>query len=139
MARRITCYLGGPIANCSSQEIHGWREALKESHHEINWLDPCSRSYKRQQWRQLVEDDIADINASDFVLAYYWKPGTGTSMELAYAHYVAKIPTIVVVPDFKNVSPWVRFHADYLVESFEHAIKLIKQTEARRTVRYGQS
>lgn len=127
----ITAYMGGPMADCTPEEMTDWREALKVDFSEIKWLDPCARSYKPQQWRQLVEDDIADIDASDFVLAYYWKAGTGTSMELAYAHYIAKIPTIVVVPDFKSVSPWVRYHADYLVESFEHAMKIIKDDGQR--------
>jgi hypothetical protein len=122
----VTVYLCGPMANCSYEEMSDWREELKKEYPEIRWLDPCRRSYRPQQWRQLVDDDIHDIDSSDFVLAYYWKPGTGSAMELAYTHYQAKKPSIVVVDDFKTVSPWVRFHASYLVEDFEQAIKIIK-------------
>ena len=122
----ITAYLCGPMDHCTFEEMTDWRDELKDKHPEINWRDPCDRSYRPQQWRRLVEDDITDIDGSDFVLAYYWKPGTGSAMELAYAHYSAKIPTIVVVPDFKTVSPWTRYHADYLVEDFEQAVKIMK-------------
>lgn len=123
---KIVVYLCGPMQDCTPEEMHGWREDLKGKYPEIIFLDPCDRGYKPQQWRQLVEGDIADIDASDFVLAYYWKAGTGSAMELAYSHYHAKIPTVVVVPDFKTVSPWVRYHADFLVEDFDQAIKIIK-------------
>lgn len=122
----IKVYLCGPMADCTYEEMSEWREALKKEYTDIEWLDPCDRSYKIQQWRQLVDDDKADIDAADFVLAYYWKAGTGSAMELAYSVYSAKKPTIVVIPDFKSVSPWVRYHASYLVETFEEAIKIIR-------------
>jgi len=120
----LVIYLCGPMDGCTVEEMTGWREALKKEYRDIRWLDPCRRTYKPQQWRQLVEEDIADIDQSDFVICYYWKAGTGSAMELAYSHYEAKVPTIVVVPDFKKVSPWTRYHADYLVESFDDAMKI---------------
>lgn len=121
----IKVYQCGPMAACTDEEMHGWRENLKKEYPNVTWLDPCDRSYKQQQWRRLVDDDIADIDAADYVLAYYWKTGTGSAMELSYNFYVAKKPSIVVVPGFKAVSPWLRYHADYLVDTFDHAMKII--------------
>ncbi len=123
--RRIKVYQCGPMAGCTDEEMHGWRDSLKKDYPNINWLDPCDRSYKMQQWRSLVNDDIADIDNADYVLSYYWKTGTGSAMELSYNYYVAKKPSIVVVPGYKSVSPWLRYHADYLVDSFDHAMKII--------------
>lgn len=125
MENNIKVYQCGPMAACTDDEMHGWREQLKKDYPNITWLDPCDRSYKQQQWRRLVDDDIADIDNSDYVLSYYWKTGTGSAMELSYNFYVAKKPSIVVVPGFKAVSPWLRYHADYLVDSFDHAMKII--------------
>lgn len=126
ISKRVSVYLCGPMADCTDEEMRKWRNKLKLDYSDIIWLDPCDRSYQIQQWRQLVDEDIADINASDFLLAYYWKTGTGSAMEISYNYYVAKKPSIVVVPDFKRVSPWLRYHADYLVEDFDHAMKIIR-------------
>lgn len=123
--RLISCYLSGPMAGCTLEEMRGWREALKVDFTEINWIDPCNRNYGPQQWRQLVEDDIADIKKSDFMLVNFWKPGVGTSMEMVVARQLFT-PVITVTPDFKTTSPWIRYYSDFLVESFEHAIKIIK-------------
>lgn len=128
----LKIYQCGPMAGCSDEEMHGWREDLKKNYPDITWLDPCDRNYVHQQWRKLVDDDIQDINNADYVLAYYWKTGSGSAMELAYNHYVARKPSVVVVPEFKVVSPWVRYHADYLVETFDHAMKIILSTEDRK-------
>lgn len=121
----IKVYQCGPMAGCTDEEMHGWRDALKKDFPQVTWLDPCDREYKQQQWRRLVEDDIADIDSADYILAYYWKTGTGSAMELSYNYHVAKKPAIVVVPGFKQVSPWLRYHADYLVDNFDHALKII--------------
>lgn len=121
----LKIYQCGPMAGCTEEEMHGWRDKLKKDYPDITWLDPCDRAYVHQQWRKLVDDDIQDINNADYILAYYWKTGSGSAMELAYNHYVARKPSVVVVPEFKVVSPWVRYHADYLVENFDHAMKII--------------
>ena len=125
MSDKKTIYLGGPMAGCSLEEMTGWREQLKKEWTEFNFRDPCDREYTPQKWRQLVDDDIADIDASDYILCYMWKAGIGSSMELVEARYRNK-PTIVVVPDFKYVSPWIRAYADFLVQDFEHAYKIVK-------------
>lgn len=125
-------YLCGPMAGCSLEEMTGWRNQLKKDYPDIEWLDPCDREYASQQWRKLVDDDKADVDHADYILAYYWKTGSGSAMELAYNHYVARKPSVVVVPEFKVVSPWVRYHADYLVESFEHAMKIILNPDDRK-------
>lgn len=121
-----TVYLGGPMAGCTEEEMTGWREQIKKEHPEYTYLDPCDRNYKPVQWKQLVKDDIQDIIDADVVLTYMWKPGICSSMELVEARY-RNTPTVVVVPDFKHISPWVREYADFLVETFEQAFKIIQQ------------
>src|SRR5687768_15745584 len=80
----IKVYQCGPMAGCTDEEMYGWRNELKKDYPLVTWLDPCDRTYKMQQWRQLVNDDISDIDNADYVLAYYWKTGTGSAMELSY-------------------------------------------------------
>lgn len=114
------------MAGCSEDEMRGWREELKAKWSEFSFLDPCVRAYNPVQWKQLVKDDIQDIIDADVVLTYMWKPGIGSSMELVEARY-RNTPTLVIVPDFKHVSPWIREYADFLVEDFDQAYKIIQQ------------
>jgi len=120
-----TIYLAGPMAGCTEQEMRGWRNAVKDDLPEYKFLDPCDRKYTPQQWYELVEDDIQDIEDSDLVLCHMWKNGIGSSMELVESRYRRK-PTVVVIPDYKNVSPWVRRYSSFLVQDFETAYKIIK-------------
>lgn len=121
----LTVYLAGNMDGLTEEEMRGWRNDFKARDDTIRWLDPCSRSYMPQQWRELVEDDLADVFAADFIVARMTVPGIGTAMELVNARQ-AKIPVITVVPEFRNVSPWLRYYSDYLVEDFDQAWKILK-------------
>ena len=118
-------YLAGPIDACSQNEVHTWRNTLKNNYPDIKWLDPSVRCYPLEEWDRLVEDDLADIRNADAILAYVWKPSAGTAMELVYGHCILYIPVIVVVPDLAACGPWIRYHADYVVTNWDEAVKLL--------------
>ena len=120
-------YLGGPMAGTSEEEKVGWRNELKEKWvDDFFFLDPCDRYYSPLQWRDLVKADTMDIHQADVVLCHMWKPGIGSAMELVVARH-NDTPTLVVVPTFKQVSPWVREYADFLVSDFDQAYKILKE------------
>lgn len=107
-----TVYLAGPINGCNDDEAHGWRQDFVASLPRLTFLDPMRRDYRGvedQFAAQIVEADLADIDASDVVLAYCWQPSWGTAMEILYARTQRKT-VIAVVPDGQNVSPWLRHY-----------------------------
>lgn len=124
--KMITVYLAGNMDGLTTEEMTGWRNDFKARciDGSITWLDPCTRNYSPREWRRLVEDDLADVRAADCIVARMTAPGIGTAMELVNARY-AGIPVITVVPDFKKVSPWLRYFSDYVVEDFDHAYKIL--------------
>lgn len=126
----ISVYQAGPMDGCSEIEIHGWRDLLKRRYPDINWLDPSIRSYYDPftEWKTLVEADLKDINTSNALLAYVWRTSGGTSMEILYAHSILHIPVVVVVDDITRVGPWVRYHADFIADNFNHAYEFLKAT-----------
>lgn len=129
---KFRCYLAGPIDACTYDEIHGWRDMLKKDYPDIDWVDPSTRSYDNQKdWQRLVDDDLEDIASSDALLAYFWKNGSGTSMELVYAFEIYRLPVVVVVPHLDQVGPWVQYHSDHIVDNFQHAYDLLSNYPER--------
>ena len=103
-------YLAGPMEDCSEDHMTGWRQltanALKLS--DINSLDPTRRVSFHDQLGENLQDvtktmntckrifkqDLQDIAESKVVLADVRRDsgrGTGTSMELMFAHMKNKI------------------------------------------------
>jgi nucleoside 2-deoxyribosyltransferase len=103
-------YLAGPMEDCTEDHMTGWRQltanALKLS--DINTLDPTRRVSFHDQLGENLQDltktmntckrifkqDLQDIAESKIVLADVRRDsgrGTGTSMELMFAHMKNKI------------------------------------------------
>jgi nucleoside 2-deoxyribosyltransferase len=103
-------YLAGPMEDCTEDHMTGWRQltanALKLS--DINSLDPTRRVSFHDQLGENLQDltktmntckrifkqDLQDIAESKVVLADVRRDsgrGTGTSMELMFAHMKNKI------------------------------------------------
>lgn len=107
-------YLCGPILGCSDEECKDWREAAKKvlSH----TLDPMRRDYRgreQESYKEIVEQDKADIDQADALLVNYDRPSVGTSMEILYAWQQGK-PVYVVTKPETVISPWLRYHAEIL-------------------------
>jgi nucleoside 2-deoxyribosyltransferase len=102
-------YLAGPMEDCTKEHMTGWRSYTKNklSQMEIDSLDPTRRVsfhdelYLGEQHtpvqsvcRRIFKMDMQDIANSTVVLADVRRDsgrGTGTSMELMFAHMKNKI------------------------------------------------
>jgi nucleoside 2-deoxyribosyltransferase len=120
----LKLYLCGPINGRTDSECNDWRAQAKAI-----WpgktLDPMRRDYRgheEQAFREIVENDKADISACDALLVYFDRPSVGTSMEVLYA-WGQKIPVVVVDVSDKPISPWLRYHATRITPSIPEAIK----------------
>jgi len=137
---KLVVYLAGPILGCTDEECKGWRNRMAEQLPEITFLDPMRRDYRdfetMETATEIVEDDIADINASDAVLVFHDRPSVGTAMEAFYAFREGKYVLTVNAleenehPDTNmyptKMSPWMLYHSSEIVNSLEEAIEKLR-------------
>ena len=122
-------YLCGPIRDCTDDECITWRKQARKTLGDV--IDPMARDYRGQEeekevTKEIVELDKMDIDNSEALLVNYFKPSTGTAMEILYAWERNK-PIIVVAPkkEVKN-NPWLKYHSTHIVETFKEAFRLLK-------------
>jgi nucleoside 2-deoxyribosyltransferase len=129
---RPTIYLAGPINGCTGDEIHHWREDVKEILGDAFMiLDPSDRDYRGMECdpaiaREIVRRDQGLINHADILLVWHPRPSTGTDMEIYHAAHCRRIPVIVVIPDGSPVSPWVLAHTTFLAGTLSEACAYIQ-------------
>ncbi len=119
-------YLAGPIFGCTDSECKDWRERVKASLSGVESLDPMDRDYRsleNENYRCIVEGDKAAIDSCDVLLVYFVKPSVGTSMEVLYAWERKK--HVVVVSQSKQVSPWLQYHSDTVLETLDAGVQHI--------------
>jgi nucleoside 2-deoxyribosyltransferase len=125
-------YLCGPINGCTDEECKDWREAAKKRFPDT--LDPMRRDYRGRESEcvaEIVELDKKDIDECDCLLVNHPKPSVGTAMEVLYAWERAKF-IVVVVPKGDKLSPWMIYHSDFVVESFEEAYKHLEDIKLEK-------
>lgn len=129
-------YLAGPIAGTTDAQMNDWRRAAAAMLAPAEVLDPAERDFRHAEMtdevvRTIVEGDLADIDTCGVLLANVWQIGVGTSMELIYAHRTG-VPTVVVVPELRGVSPWIRYHATVLTTDLAEACARVVDLLAAR-------
>jgi nucleoside 2-deoxyribosyltransferase len=117
-------YLAGPLQGCTPEGQSLWRDEvtakLKERGIEVS--DPFrAETMHSGNVKAIVEGDKAAVEGSDYVLAFCWKPSTGTAMEILHA-YLKGVPVLVVVPTDQKVNPWLRYHAYILYSTIDEAV-----------------
>lgn len=120
-----TIYLCGPINGCKDSECLYWRDFVKSW--GFNTLDPMRRDYRdkeNENFKEIVELDKIDIVNSDIVLVNYIRPSVGTSMEILYAFERGKL-IIIISDENLIISPWLKYHSQFIVNSFSEAKTLI--------------
>ena len=134
-------YLCGPIAGCTDNEAHDWRDAVtEETEGWAKCLDPMRRDYRGKGFvnindegmpdsivKEIVELDKRDISSCDVLLGNLLpdKKMVGSNMEIIYAWTLGKL-VVLVVPEGKPVSPWHRYHAHKIVHNFQDALDYIQ-------------
>ena len=137
-------YLAGPMEDCSEDHMTGWRQltanALKLS--DINSLDPTRRVSFHDQLgenlenvtktmntcKRIFKQDLQDIAESKVVLADVRRSsgrGTGTSMELMFAHTKNKI-IILWADEGDFIHPFYEAMATEKHYSLEEAVDSVR-------------
>jgi len=125
---KLAVYLAGPIFQCEDHECVDWRETAKRTLVGVKILDPMDRDCRgktEENFRQIVEQDKADIDRCDILLVNCHKPSSGTAMEMLYAWERKK--RVYVVADDDVVSPWIRYHSTQILRTLADATALINQ------------
>ena len=116
-AKRV--YLAGPPY---AEEYRRRADALVR---EIGWepVDPMRRDFRGRtegHEAEIVEGDLAEIDACDAVLAAFTSPDEGTAMEAWYAHRAGK--RVVVYTGGAPPHPWTVYVADQIHAELERAV-----------------
>jgi nucleoside 2-deoxyribosyltransferase len=94
----------------------------------LGWepIDPMRRDYRgRTQGNEteIVEGDLAEIEACDAVLAAFTSPDEGTAMEAWHAHTLGK--RVVAYTAGTPTHPWVVYVADVVCAELETAVRAL--------------
>ena len=138
-------YLAGPMEDCSVTHMTGWRQlaATNLSLADIETLDPTRRVSFHDQLKEHLKDvtktlntckrifkqDLHDIASSRVVLADVRRSsgrGTGTSMELMFAHVKNKI-IILWADEGDFIHPFYEAMATEKHYSLQEAIEAVKE------------
>ena len=118
-------YLAGPIFRCTDEESKNWRSLAKELL-ELPFIDPMDRDYRgveNQLFRQIVNEDKAEILKCWWMLAYCPRPSFGTPMEVLFGY--ERGLHVVTVSETPCTSPWLKYHSQYVSRSVEEACDYI--------------
>jgi nucleoside 2-deoxyribosyltransferase len=117
LARRV--YLAGP------PYAEEYRRRASSLLVERGWepVDPMRRDFRGStagHEREIVEGDLADIDACDAVLADFTRPDEGTAMEAWYAH--ARGKPVIAYTGGSPAHPWTVFVAVGVWADLEQAV-----------------
>jgi nucleoside 2-deoxyribosyltransferase len=131
----IDIYLAGPIQHVQDYG-KGWRKRLKEKYSDDNrfsFIDPMDKydtmDDAEDEWTNtdIVRDDLTMIDDSDALLAHWDAvPTAGTPMEIFYARRYSGGPVAIQTTLHESdISPWIEYHSDFIVESFGEALETL--------------
>ena len=128
--RSICIYLAGPVFKTTNED-QKWRQYIKKEilAKGFEVIDPLElrdyRGLEKEKMIEIVEKDLKDLKRSDILLIYAPKPSWGTAMEIVYAYLQSK--QIITVAPEKEISPWLKYHTDILVSSFEELLEVLEK------------
>lgn len=130
----LPIYLCGGINKRTDAEAKDWRE-LAKSLSPWPTLDPMRRDYRGRELKhvnEIVTGDLKDITDSWALIVYYDKPSVGTSMEMFNAYWNGKPVVLINASGDVSLSPWLIYHAHYMVSTVEEAISRLTMIARER-------
>jgi nucleoside 2-deoxyribosyltransferase len=91
-------------------------------------VDPMRRDFRgatHGHEPEIVSGDLADIQASDAVLAAFTSADEGTAMEAWYAHSLGK--PVVAYTGGSPAHPWTVYVADEVCSDLDHAVESLRR------------
>ena len=121
-------YLAGP------PRADEYRRRATELVRARGWepVDPMRRDFRGRtegNEQEIVEGDLADVDACDALLGAFDEPDEGTAMEAWYAHSTGK--PVVAWTGGAWAHPWTVYVAASVHERLEDAVAALEQIEVR--------
>ena len=136
MAKKV--FISGPIIGMEKQQHY--RKTITDitSNLGMEIIDPWKRErvlYNGTEdcwWDKVpvfdfIQRDLDDANRCDIMVVYLPMLSAGACMEMFYAKRRGK--KIIVVSDLPCLSPWIVFHSDTIIKSFEQLEIVLKKLE----------
>ncbi len=101
--------------------------------HGCEPVDPMRRDFRGRtegNERELVDGDLAEIDACDAVLAAFTAPDEGTAMEAWYAHSRGK--HVVAYTGGTPPHPWTVYVATSVAADLEEAVRAVAAANVER-------
>ena len=131
-----TAFIAGPIQGVETQQ--GYREIITQICKKLGFkvMDPWLREkviYRKDDpcwWDKVpvadfIQRDLEDAEKCDIMIVYLPKLSAGACMELFYAKRKGK--KIIIVSEIDCLSPWLVYHSDSIVKSFEDLEKELEK------------
>ncbi len=121
-------FISGPILGMEKQQDYRQTITAIATKLEIEIIDPWKRErvlYNGTEecwWDKVpvfdfIQRDLDDADRCDIMVVYLPILSAGACMEMFYAKRKGK--TIIVVSPIECLSPWVVFHSDVIIKTFD--------------------
>jgi len=112
-----------------------YRERASALVRALGWepVDPMRRDFRGRtegHEREIVEGDLADIDACDAVLAAFTEPDEGTAMEAWYAHSTGK--PVIAWTGGAWAHPWTVYVSRSVHQRLEDAVEALVSSGHRQ-------
>jgi len=130
-------FISGPILGMEKQQ--NYRKKISEIIEKLGFevIDPWKRErviYKGTEecwWDKVpvfdfIQRDLDDAVRCDIMVVYMPILSAGACMEMFYAKRKGKY--VIVVSEIRCLSPWIVFHSDAIVSSFNNLEEALKNS-----------
>jgi nucleoside 2-deoxyribosyltransferase len=130
-------FISGPILGMEKQQ--NYRKNITEIIEKLGFevIDPWKRErviYKGTEecwWDKVpvfdfIQRDLDDADRCDIMVVYMPILSAGACMEMFYAKRKGKY--VIVVSEIRCLSPWIVFHSDAIVSSFNNLEEALKNS-----------
>jgi len=143
---KVHVYIAGPIS--FAEEKQAYREAIAEGlkkisdkfvihdpweREKLKFGDPSFNSLSGEEKRAMAEtivtDDLRDIYHCDLLIAYMFRLGAGTSMEIFWANRILRKPVIIIYTrseDKGRIPLWLYAHSNMIFRTKKAMFEFIK-------------
>ena len=131
-------FISGPILGMEKQQ--DYRKIVTEIVEKLGFevIDPWKRervTYKGTEecwWDKVpvfdfIQRDLDDADRCDIMVVYIPILSAGACMEMFYAKRKGKY--VIVVSEIRCLSPWIVFHSDTIVNSFNQLEETLKKVK----------
>ncbi len=129
-------FIGGPILGMEKQQDYRQTITAIANKLDLEIIDPWKRervlySGTEECWWDkvptfdFVQRDLDDADRCDIMVVYLPILSAGACMEMFYAKRRGK--KVVVVSPIECLSPWIVFHSDTIIRSFDQLEETLKK------------